>query len=83
MQLLLQFAVKRAGEIVEELLSGRVDCAPAKKGQESACAYCDYSSVCLFDSRLPGCRVRPIQSVSKDEFMQVLHKKEDGNGLDS
>ncbi|HWR22383.1 MAG TPA: PD-(D/E)XK nuclease family protein [Feifaniaceae bacterium] len=72
MQKLLSFAVKRTGEIAAELISGRVAAAPVKMGKSTACAYCDYKSVCRFDARLPNCRVRDIKKCGKQEFFEKL-----------
>ena len=72
MQKLLSFAVKRTGEIAAELVSGRIAAAPVKMGKSTACAYCDYKSVCRFDARLPGCRVRDIKKRNKQEFFEQL-----------
>ena len=72
MQRLLSFAVKRTGEIAAELVSGRVAAAPVRMGKSTACAYCEYRSVCRFDARLPGCRVREVKKRSKQEFFEGL-----------
>ncbi len=72
MEKLLSFAVKRTGEIAAELVSGRIAAAPVKMGKSTACAYCDYKSVCRFDARLPNCRVRNVKKRSKQEFFEEL-----------
>ena len=74
MQKLLTFAVKRTGEIAAELISGRVAAAPVRMGKSTACAYCEYKSVCRFDARLPGCRVRDVKKRSKQEFFEGLEE---------
>lgn len=76
MQKLLSFAVKRTGEIAAELISGRIAAAPVKMGRATACAYCDYRSVCRFDARLPGCRVRDVKKRTKQEFFEGLPTQE-------
>ncbi len=65
---LLRFAVVRAGEIAKKLQSGYMAAEPTKMGRSSTCAYCEYPSVCRFESRLPGCRERSIPSIKADAF---------------
>ena len=71
---LLSFAVRRTGEIAGELISGRVAAAPVRMGKSTACAYCAYKSVCRFDARLPGCRVREVKKRSKQDFFEELEE---------
>ncbi len=73
---LLSFAVRRTGEIAGELISGRVAAAPVRMGKSTACAYCEYKSVCRFDARLPGCRVREVKKRSKQAFFEELTPQE-------
>lgn len=65
---LLNYAVRRAGEIAAQLMRGRVAAAPVYSGRGTSCSYCDYKGACRFDARLPGCRVRRIPPCSSEEF---------------
>ncbi len=83
MERLLGFAVERAGQVAEELLSGRVEARPVRYGQTTVCAWCDYKSVCRFDSRLPGCRSRRVKKRTREEFFDKLTRKGgEPHGLD-
>lgn len=83
MELLLNFAVERAGEIAAELLAGRVEARPVRAGKDTVCAWCDYKSVCRFDKRLPGCRVRRVKKCTREKFFDQLVKDGgDAHGLD-
>ena len=83
MELLLSFAVERAGEITQELLGGRVEARPVRAGKDTVCAWCDYKSVCRFDKRLPGCRVRRVKKCTREKFFEQLVKDGgDAHGLD-
>jgi len=75
MKLLLTFAVKRAGEIAAELLTGSCAARPVKRGMGTVCSSCEYRAVCRFDTRLPGCRVRTVRPYRKDAFFEELQKK--------
>ncbi|MDR1620450.1 MAG: PD-(D/E)XK nuclease family protein [Clostridiales bacterium] len=75
---LLDFAVRRAGQIAEKLLQGHIAATPVYRGRGDSCGYCDYSSVCRFDARLPGCRVRRIKRHNKQSFFDMLQAPEKG-----
>ena len=43
--------------ICQEISEGAIDIAPRKEGKSaSACTFCDYKSICLFDTSFDGCR---------------------------
>ena len=43
--------------ICEEIADGAIDVAPRKTGKDqTACKYCGYRSICLFDTSFDGCR---------------------------
>ena len=43
--------------ICSEILSGNINAAPVQEGtMKSACTYCNYKSVCMFDTSFSGCR---------------------------
>ena len=43
--------------ICSEILSGTINAAPVQEGtMKSACTYCNYKSVCMFDTSFSGCR---------------------------
>lgn len=79
MQSLMQFALKKAGEVATELLSGRIAPRPVERGASSTCTYCDYRSVCNFDKRL-GSKVRRLAQMDKDAFFACC--KEDTHEVD-
>lgn len=70
---LLRHAVKKAGQIAQELMQGKIEAYPVEK----ACQYCDYQSVCRFDTKLKTCRRRPVQKMDKAAFFAAT---EGGDG---
>ena len=50
------------------ILSGDTGAVPYRKGFSSACDYCPFGSVCLYDRRIPGCRSRTLRPMKKEEL---------------
>ncbi|QHI72570.1 PD-(D/E)XK nuclease family protein [Aminipila terrae] len=58
----LQTAVdNKIAELCENLNQGSVDIAPRKAGNETACSYCMYKSICKFDVAFEGCTYTVIK----------------------
>ncbi len=54
-------------ELCEDMLGGNIDISPYKHKQQTPCGFCDYSSICQFDSSL------------KDNGYKIINKKSDDN----
>lgn len=52
--------------ICEDILNGTIKVAPVKE-KFSACNYCKYRGVCMFDTSLPGCRYTHLTKESNQE----------------
>ena len=66
-QHLLEATNQQVERICGELVRGEIDARPKrekKKDQDgnrfTACKYCDYRSICRFDTALPGCRYEDV-----------------------
>ncbi len=74
MQALLDLAKKKSESTLSRMLAGEINASPAaRKKQQQACVYCDYKSVCRFDPKKPGCRVRLLKTIKQDEFFALLN----------
>ena len=65
---LLDRAKEIAARTGRAMLAGEIGVSPA----EGACQYCDYRSVCRFDTKLPSCRVRRRRRVPQEDFFAML-----------
>jgi ATP-dependent helicase/nuclease subunit B len=45
-----EYASKAAKEIERDIYRGKIDINPYKRSSETACGYCPYGEICLFDS---------------------------------
>ena len=51
--------------------TGRAETAPYRKSKrDTACARCDYASVCGFDPAFGGCAYRSVRTVKADAFLE-------------
>ena len=64
MKLLTDKARDKAAELGEDILTGRIEAVPYRKGNETGCDWCAFRSVCGFDPKLPGYR-----------FQKAAHQK--------
>lgn len=62
-------------EISGEILRGNIRIEPVKDGQRKACDYCDYQSICQFDS-LFGNKYKHLKPLDKDEVIAKILGKE-------
>ena len=75
---LSDFVNHKIREIGRSIVEGDISVNPYEKGQDKACTYCPYTSVCGFDTRVEGYQVRQI-TISKEEAMsQIMSEKEEG-----
>ena len=83
MEALLSLAKKKSEQTLSRMLSGDLAASPAaRKKRQEACIYCDYKSVCRFDPKQPGCRVRMLKTIKQDEFFTLIAGGEANADLD-
>lgn len=66
-ELLRKYVNDKMIEICEEMLSGDVKIEPCKSSKVTYCDYCNYSSICQFDT-----------SIKDNKYKIILKKKKDG-----
>ena len=66
-----EFARRKAAQTAEAVRTGRAETAPYRKSKrDTACARCDYASVCGFDPAFGGCAYRSVRTVKADAFLE-------------
>lgn len=80
---LLSLVRQRIGAIAAAIDAGKIDIAPLKRGNQTACVYCAYHGICAFDSRFRGNSYTVPVITEKKKVMEIL-RQEGGaaNGLD-
>ncbi len=62
---------------VEEILSGKIDLKPYRRGSENGCANCAYKGVCGFDTRIPGYDYNVQKSIGKNDILAEIREAAD------
>ncbi len=75
-----RYAGRKAEETGALIMSGRAEVNPYRLGQENACTYCPYRTVCGFDEKIPGCSWRNLRALNGSEAVALM--QEDLDGMD-
>ncbi len=65
-------------EIGTEILKGNIKVNPCKDGQNTSCKYCQFSSICQFDTSLEGNEYRNIKSLSDEQVIKRIREEKKG-----
>ncbi len=63
-----RFALRKAREAAEAIAAGHIEVKPYMLKKESACKYCPYGSVCMFDEEFEGCSYNSIRLMNINSF---------------
>ncbi len=70
--LLREYVNKKMKETCEEMLSGEIKIEPSNNNKTPFCEYCDYSSICQFDTKLKDNKYKVILKKSQDNIMEKI-----------
>ena len=56
---------------------GKVKIEPYKLGDQTACAFCPYRSICQFDRQLPGNNYRNLPSLKDNEAILKIRAEQE------
>ncbi len=79
-ELLRKYVNNKMIEICEDMLSGEVKIEPCKSNKVTYCDYCDYSSICQFDSSIKDNTYRLIVKKNKEDIWDSIKEKVDKQG---
>lgn len=57
----------------DEIVSGKTEINPFKKGDKTACDYCSYRGICQFDARWSGHKYRELEELEEKEVWRQLN----------
>ncbi len=68
----IDFTIK---EISSEILNGNINLKPYNKNGKTPCEYCEYKSICGFNTKQKGNNYNYIKNQSKDDIILKMKKK--------
>lgn len=78
---LMDYVHRKTRELGNSIMDGFISKNPYKKSGsqgETPCAFCDFKSVCKFDTRLNGNEYRRFENISREEVIELMKKKNEG-----
>lgn len=72
---LLAHVTREAVCLGSGILRGETAPVPYKKGQRTACDYCQFRTVCGFDQKVPGYRYRRLKEWKPEEIWELLEEE--------
>lgn len=78
--ILRKYVNDKMSEICEEMLSGEIKIEPCKNNSTAYCNYCDYSSVCQFDTSIENNKYRVVLKKSNDEAWKLIKDEVEKGG---
>lgn len=85
---LSRYVNRKMRELGSSILSGDVKIAPYARKSKTACDYCDYRSICGFDTKVDGMKYRRLKEYKPEEVWGKIRGKirggnEDGYKMDT
>ena len=83
--LLREYVNAKMMELCEDMLSGAIRIEPCKKDTTTYCEYCEYSSICQFDTSIKDNKYKLVIKRNEEELwskMEEFVKGETNNGRD-
>lgn len=70
--LLREYVNKKMKELCEEMLSGDIKLQPSKDSNKTYCEYCDFESICQFDTDIKDNKYKIIIKRNKEEVLNNI-----------
>lgn len=74
---LLTYVKETIGELGQEISDGITKIEPTRSNSQTSCQYCDYLSICQFDTSF-GNKFKNLISIKDDEVIELIKKKSGG-----
>lgn len=73
--LLREYVNKKMISLCEDMLCGNVKIEPTKQANRSYCEFCDFSSICQFDTSIKDNKYKIVNKKSKNKIWENIRKK--------
>lgn len=74
-QTVSDFVNYKIREFGKEIVTGNITVNPYEQGNQSACTYCTYRSVCGFDRRIKGYHPRELETLDEQAAMERMREQ--------
>ncbi|HSQ87549.1 helicase-exonuclease AddAB subunit AddB [Romboutsia sp.] len=71
-EIIRKYVKNRIKELCEDMLGGNISIAPYKNKDKNSCIFCNYSSICQFDTTLKENKYKIINKKSDDEVINTM-----------
>jgi len=78
--ILRKYVNDKMAELCEEMLSGDIKIVPCKNNNTPYCDYCDYSSVCQFDTSIENNKYKIVLKKSNEEAWKLIKNEVEKGG---
>ena len=78
-KILQEYIYKTIKDISKEILSGKIDLKPYNKQGKTPCEYCEYKTICGFNSKLNNNKYNYIDKKTKDDILNKMRQNGDGS----
>lgn len=78
--ILSKYVNDKMAELCEEMLSGDIKIVPCKNNNTPYCDYCDYSSVCQFDTSIENNKYKIVLKKSNEEAWKLIKNEVEKGG---
>lgn len=78
--ILRKYVNDKMAEICEEMLSGEIKIVPCKNNNTPYCDYCDYSSICQFDTSIENNKYKIVLKKSNEEAWKLIKDEVEKGG---
>ena len=78
-ELLQKYARQKIESLGQEIAGGNIAMNPKVYKDRDACTFCQYKSVCNFDSRTPGHEKETLKDLEPEEIWKEIRTKIEGN----
>ena len=77
-KILQEYIYKTIKDISKEILSGKIDLKPYNKQGKTPCEYCEYKTICGFNTKLNNNKYNYIDKKTKDDILNKMRQNGDG-----
>lgn len=71
-EVFLKYTKEKESCVKRKIIEGNVKVSPYKLGENTGCDYCEYLSICGFDTRIEGYEYRSLKKYSQEEVLELM-----------